>query len=362
MIIFKAKGIFATFIMQAYHLIGIMSGTSLDGIDLCYSEFIQSERITHRIIHTKTISYSEGLQDRLNEAHQSSSPELIRLDADLGRLMGSSVNEFIHEFDIKKVDAIASHGHTVFHEPQQGYSTQIGNPAHIYASTGIKTIADFRSVDVALQGQGAPLVPLGDDLLFNEFSYCLNLGGIANLSHRKSRTRIGFDVSICNMALNHLANKIGEPFDMGGNMAESGTICLEMLDEMNDFPFLAKAPPKSLGKEQFLEFYLPILNKFEISIPDALATVVEHIALQISNYLNDGTCLVSGGGAHNHFLLNRLQSKTNCELIVPDDDTINFKEALIFGLLGFLRLTHQPNSMSVVTGASQDSIGGCIYG
>ena len=362
MIIFKAKGIFATFIMQAYHLIGVMSGTSLDGIDLCYSEFIETEKITYRIIHSKTISYSDEIKDRLANAHQSTSLELIRLDADLGRLIGSSVNDFIHEFDIKKVDAIASHGHTVFHEPQQGYSTQIGNPAHIYATTGIKTIADFRSVDVALHGQGAPLVPIGDDLLFNEFSYCLNLGGIANLSHHQSGKRIGYDISICNMALNHLALKAGKPFDVDGNMAESGTVCLVMLDEMNDFQFLEKAPPKSLGIEQFLEFYMPILMKFEISVPDALATLVEHIALQISNCLNGGTCLISGGGAHNRFLMDRLRSKTNCELILPDNDTINFKEALIFGLLGFLRLTHQANSLSSVTGASRDSIGGCIYG
>ena len=348
--------------MQAYHLIGVMSGTSLDGIDLCYAEFKKGITFESKLIHTSTVDYSETTRSKLIAVEKGSALDLVKADAELGTIIGESINNFIRDHKITKVDAIASHGHTVFHEPNNGYSTQIVNPNQIHAITGIKTIADFRSLDVALRGQGAPLVPIGDHFLFGDYDSCLNLGGIANLSHQHKGKRIGFDVVVCNMALNHLAGKEGKTFDENGQMASEGQLRESLLNELNELEYFTLPFPKSLGKEQFLEWYVPLLNKFDITTADFMATMIEHMTYQLGKVIPVGTCMITGGGVYNQALVKALRKNLAATIHIPENQLIEFKEALLFAFLGFLRLTNQVNTLSSVTGAKQDSMGGCIYG
>jgi anhydro-N-acetylmuramic acid kinase len=348
--------------MQAYHLIGVMSGTSLDGIDLCFVEFKKGNTFEFELIHTRTVDYSEKIKSKLITVERGSALDLVKADAELGTIIGGSINKFIKDYKITKVDAIASHGHTVFHDPSNGFSTQIGSPSQIYTITGIKTIADFRSVDVALKGQGAPLVPIGDQLLFGDFDSCLNLGGIANLSHQHEGKRIGFDVVVCNMALNHLAGKEGKTFDENGQMASEGQPKESLLRELNELEYFTLPFPKSLGKELFLEWYVPLLNKFDVTTADLMATMIEHMTCQLGRVIPVGTCLITGGGAYNQALVKALRKHVAASIHIPENQLIEFKEALLFAFLGFLRLTDQVNTLSSVTGAKQDSMGGCIYG
>ncbi len=335
----------------------------MDGLDICYVKFRESERVDFEIISAQTINYSEELIESLRLAHQATAEELAMLDTRLGILMGAATNQFIRSNNITQIDAIASHGHTIFHNPGKGYTTQIGHPAHIYAATNIKTIADFRTVDVALGGQGAPLVPIGDKLLFPQYKYCLNLGGIANVSLTDEGERIAFDVVVCNMALNYLANQAGKPYDDDGMLAAAGKVDTGLLNEMNQFDFFQKVPPKSLGREQFEAWYLPLLDTKSLSTETKLKTVVEHIGMQIGTILgNDGDCLVTGGGAFNPVLIESIRRYSDCNIQIPDKITIAFKEALIFALLGYLRITGKINTLKSVTGADRDSVGGAIYG
>jgi len=348
--------------IQAFHLIGVMSGTSLDGIDLCFAEFINGNKFEFKLIHTRTVDYSERIKSKLVAIETGSALELVKTDVELGTIFGECINQFIKDHKITKVDAISSHGHTIFHDPKNGFSTQIGNPAQIHAITGIKTIADFRSLDVALKGQGAPLVPIGDQLLFGDYDSCLNLGGIANLSCQHKGKRIGFDVVVCNMVLNHLAGKEGKTFDENGQIASAGQLKESLLHELNELEYFSLPPPKSLGKEQFLEWYVPLLNQSNFTTADLMATMIEHIASQLGRTIKGGSCLVTGGGAYNQALIQALRKNVSANIHVPENQLIEFKEALLFAFLGFLRLTNQVNTLSSVTGAQQDSMGGCIYG
>ena len=348
--------------MQAYYIIGLMSGTSLDGIDLCYAQFYNNGTESYALLHGKTIEYTSEFQKQLRKANQCSALELMQLDTDLGIFFGEQIKLFIKENNIQQIDAIASHGHTIFHSPQHHLSTQIGSPAQIYAITGIKTIADFRSIDVALGGQGAPLVPIGDQQLFSNYSSCLNLGGIANISFDQQQKRIAYDICMCNMALNYLALKLGHSYDKNGNIASSGQINLKLLEDLNQFHYFSSEPPKSLGREQFDDWYLPLLENSSISVPDMMATTVEHIGMQIGKNIPKGNCLLTGGGVFNTSLINALKKHTQSTLEIPNNNLIEYKEALVFAYLGMLRLTNRKNTLSSVTGARRDSIGGCLYG
>ena len=348
--------------MQAYYIIGLMSGTSLDGIDLCYAQFYNNETDRYELLNGKTIKYTSEIQKLLLKADQCTAIELMQIDADLGIYFGEQIKLFIQENDIQQIDAIASHGHTIFHNPKNHFSTQIGSPAQIHAITDIKTIADFRSVDVALGGQGAPLVPIGDQFLFSNYSSCLNLGGIANISFDQQHKRIAYDICICNMALNFLALKLGHSYDKNGNIASSGQINLKLLNELNQFHYFSSEPPKSLGREQFDDWYIPLLENSSISVPDMMATTAEHIGMQIGKLIPKGNCLLTGGGVFNTSLINALKKHTQSTLEIPNNNMVDYKEALVFAYLGMLRLTNRINTLSSVTGANRDSIGGCIYG
>jgi anhydro-N-acetylmuramic acid kinase len=343
-------------------VVGLMSGTSLDGLDLVAAEFWQTDiKWEFEIISAKAISYSSDWTNKLSNAPTLSGEKLIELNTKYGRFLGKETKRFINETGFQP-DLVASHGHTVFHQPDLGFTFQVGNGADIAAITGITTVSDFRTGDVALGGQGAPLVPIGDKMLFSDFIYCLNLGGFANISFEENNRRIAFDICPVNFILNHFAEKQGFLFDKNGELGRKGKIETKLFDKLNQIGFYQKQPPKSLGREWVEQVFMPLLNNFEIPENDKLRTVYEHVALQITNVISErGKMLVTGGGAFNSFLIERIKSYTNAEIIIPSNDIVNFKEALIFAFLGVLKITGQNNCLSSVTGAKHDHSSGIVF-
>jgi len=350
--------------MSVIKTIGIMSGTSLDGVDLACCEFEQTgETWNFKIIAAETVSYTDEWKQRLATASGQTGIELAFTNNLLGRYFGEMAREFIRKQNFAP-DFIASHGHTIFHRPADGLTLQIGSGAEIAAQTGLTTVCDFRTSDVALGGQGAPLVPVGDKLLFSEFQFCLNLGGFANISFDKSGRRIAFDVCPLNTVLNFLANKISLDFDKDGLVASEGNVNTALLNTLNEIPFYSTKPPKSLGREWLETSFFPVLNSFDLDIPDKMRTVAEHFALQIAAVAKDqpsGKMLITGGGAFNRFLVERISYHSKHQIVIPDPLIVNFKEALIFAFLGVLRVKGIANCLSSVTGASHDNVGGVVY-
>lgn len=343
--------------------IGLMSGSSLDGLDAALTTFVfEHNTWSYKVVSARTFKYPEVLHERLAMSMDLSAEDLCVLDADLGKFCGEKVRELSIESG-KQPDLVASHGHTVFHQPGKGFTTQIGHPAQIAAVGGFPVIADFRSGDVALGGQGAPLVPIGDELLFGGFDYCLNLGGIANVSYRENDRRLAFDISPANLPLNFLAKQKGLDFDENGALAESGQVNSALLAELEKLDFYNLPAPKSLGREWLDHSFLPLLNRVQCSLEDKLATVAEHVAIQVGKNLPGAgkRCLVTGGGAYNSDLMRRIKSYSEAEIVVPADEVVQFKEALIFAFLGVLRWHSKVNVFSSVTGASRDHSSGCIY-
>lgn len=349
---------------QDFAALGLMSGTSLDGLDLCLCKLsFDGSCWDYTLIKTLTIEYDNSLSIQLSNAIACSGAELMRLDAFYGQWIGSRVSDFLRDVNID-VDVIGSHGHTVFHVPTEGYTTQIGSGAHIAAVSGIPCVCNFRLGDVARGGQGAPLVPIGDELLFADYDICLNLGGIANISYREGGVRKAFDICPANMALNRLANLAGLPFDSSGHMGRSGEVNQGLLERLNGLPYYSLAGAKSLGREWFNDSFLPLIHNDSIALPDLLRTTYEHIAWQISLAAKGGpssTILLSGGGAWNDFLVERIRAHTRCKVIIPSPGTVNYKEALIFALLAVLYLKRIPFCLSSSTGASRSSVGGCLF-
>ncbi len=350
--------------MKKYRVIGLMSGTSLDGLDIAFCEFSEKKgQWKYRIVHATTFNYPTEWKKRLSDAMTADALTLAELDKDLGLLIGEALKIFIKEVN-QSPDFIASHGHTVFHNPASFYTTQIGNGECIAARLGIPVINDFRSIDVAKGGQGAPLVPIGDKLLFSGYDFCLNLGGIANISFDNAELRrVAFDIAPCNMALNYLAAKQNLEFDDGGEVAASGEINLELLEKLNGLEYYWQTGNKSLGREWFEKHFLPLLQESVISNRDKMATVTEHIALQIAKVTAKKprkNMLITGGGAYNTYLVERIRESVSEEVIIPGKQLIDFKEALIFAFLGVLRTREEINILSSVTGAKSDSCAGKI--
>ncbi|MDR0438017.1 MAG: anhydro-N-acetylmuramic acid kinase [Bacteroidales bacterium] len=346
-----------------YRVIGMMSGTSLDGLDLAFCEFrFENSRWTYQLKIAETIEYSDDLRNRLKNAVTISGLELALLNSDYGHFLGQEIQKFIEKNQLD-VDLVSIHGHTIFHQPEKQLTLQIGDGAAVASYVKCPVVAQFRNTDVALGGQGAPLVPIGDRLLFNSADFRLNLGGIANISFSENQKTIAFDICVCNMALNFLS----PPYDENGKIALSGKLNSELLTKLNNLDFFKKQPPKSLGFEWFENDFLPVLNASECSIEDKLRTVCEHIAEQISNVVNvqpnvsEKTMIVTGGGAKNSFLMSRIKQHCLCKIEDINPLITDFKEALIFAILGVLRLREEPNCLSDVTGAKHDNIGGCVY-
>ncbi|MEN9523063.1 MAG: hypothetical protein RL065_1440 [Bacteroidota bacterium] len=351
---------------KQYHVIGLMSGSSLDGLDIAYCLFqFENAKWTFEIKQAKTVAYSAEWQHKLQNLSLASAFEFQQTNTDIAKLWATFINEFIAEHQLTSIDAIASHGHTIFHEPTQSFSTQIGNGAVLAALTQQKVICDFRSTDVALGGQGAPLVPTGDRLLFSAYDAFLNLGGISNIAWNENEQWTAFDISPCNQWLNKLAQQVGLAFDEDGKLARVGKLDTHLLAQLNSISFYQKAAPKSLSNKDCELWWQQYFETTTNSVEDKLHTLTQHIAQQIHLSLpNNATqkkCLVTGGGAFNTYLIEVLQQTTQWQFSLPDKKLIAFKEALIFSFLGVLRLVEQPNVFASVTGAKHDTCSGAVY-
>ncbi len=355
--------------MEVYHVIGLMSGTSLDGLDMAFCRIQKADnQWDTQILQAQTVPYSAQMTDTLAKLENASAQKYVQTDIALGNFFGKKVREFIVKNSLC-VDFIASHGHTIFHQPEKRIYAQIGYGAEISAQTHLPVICDFRGLDIALGGQGAPLVPIGDALLFSAYDFCLNLGGIANISFDYQGDRIAFDICAVNMGLNYLAQKLGLEYDKNGNLASQGIFEPRLFEQLNADKFYEKLPPKSLGKEWFIDSILPILDNNSSKIENKLHTFCRHIAFQIGQIikkyaLNDSRMFVTGGGALNHFLMQMIRGEVSpiTKVIIPDNQLISYKEALIFAFLGVLRWRKEHNCLKSVTGCKTDHSGGVIYG
>lgn len=350
--------------MKEKIVLGLMSGTSFDGIDLALCRFRhEGKKWTFRILRAETFPYPEKLKQLILSAHAMSPEDFLKLHNSYGRFLGLCCNLFLDK-QKHRPELIASHGHTIFHQPADRFTFQLGSGAEIAAITGITTVCDFRSLDVALNGQGAPLVPIGDDLLFGEYSHCLNIGGFANISARSKNRRTAWDICPANMALNYLAGMEGRDFDDDGRMAGEGRMLNGLYDALNELRYYSQKPPKSLGREWFEREFLPVILNHRGSVKDKLHTVTRHIARQIALSVNGGgkhTVLCTGGGAKNSFLISCLRETVGDALIIPTEKIVDYKEALVFAFLGLLRIKEINNCLESVTGANQDSCGGVVY-
>jgi anhydro-N-acetylmuramic acid kinase len=351
--------------MKSTIILGLMSGTSLDGIDLSLTKFeLVDKEYRFEILKSKSIGYSEFWSEKLQNSILLSGGALSLLNIEVGKYFGNLINDFLVNSEIIP-DYIASHGHTVFHQPDKGLTLQIGDGATIFSITGIPVIYDFRSLDVARGGQGAPLVPIGDMYLFNNYTACLNFGGIANISFQKEGERLAHDICPVNMALSDITMEIGLPYDDKGNMARKGLVNDCLLEGLNNLLFYRKKGPKSLGIEWYKSEFKVLIKDKKLTIEDRLRTVIEHISEQLASTLSkldNGEVLITGGGAYNAYLIEVLQSKIKQKIVVPDVEIIEFKEALIFAFLGWLRVNNQINVLKSVTGAIQDSSSGIVIG
>lgn len=350
---------------ETYTVIGVMSGTSLDGVDLALIHFeIKNQKWTYQIFDCETIGYSESWIYKLKNAVSFSNEELESLNSDYTLLLSTIIQDFITKYEIKNLDAVCSHGHTILHQPQNGFTLQIGNLPQIADLSKQIVVCDFRVQDVSLGGQGAPLVPIGDQILFPSFDYCLNLGGFSNISFEKENTRLAFDISPVNTVLNYYAKQLGFDYDDQGQLSREGNIDTHLLQELNQLDFYQKKHPKSLGFEFVKEIILPLIENYQIPVKDKLKTFSEHIAIQIALALptKKGSLLITGGGAYNTFLIERIQFHLKeVQIIIPENKTIEFKEALIFALLGVLRLRNETNVLASVTGALKNHSSGVIF-
>lgn len=341
--------------------IGIMSGTSLDGLDICLAEFEKQDTWTFKILKAETFPYSEDWENKLRNSIHLAAEDLLELHSAYGFYLGQKVKKFMHQHQLENIDLIASHGHTVFHQPQKKFTLQIGDGRAIKLETGLPVIYDFRSQDVLMKGNGAPLVPIGDELLFSAYSACLNLGGFSNISLRLEGKRIAFDIAPVNIVLNYLAQQLHKNFDENGALAAKGKTDETLLHQLNTLDFYQISHPKSLGIEWCHQHIFSLLENIETL--DALATFTEHAAQQIANVINQYSIkdiLITGGGAYNTFLIEKIRAKTQAEVIIPKKEIINYKEALIFAFMGVLKMNNEINVLSSATGSTEDHCSGVM--
>ncbi len=346
-----------------------MSGTSLDGLDLAYCSFSRKDTSWNfSIEETKEVKYSRQLKERLKNAILLTDKEHTLLHHEYGSWLGEQAKLFLTEANLK-VDFIASHGHTSHHRPEEGFTFQLGDGQLLANSSQQKVICDFRTKDVALGGQGAPLVPIGDHLLFTNYDFCLNLGGISNVSFIKKEKRIALDIGMANMPLNHITEKIDLEYDNGGKLAQSGKLLPQLKQELDNLGYYKLPQPKSTGYEWFLSEVVPLLQSYDSDVPNLLCTLIHHNCEQIAgeikkhSHKKQHSILVTGGGAFNDFFIEVLQNKLGSGFIldIPSKKLIVFKEALVFALMGVLRAENEINVFSSVTGAQKDSSSGEIF-
>ena len=340
-----------------FRVLGVMSGTSLDGVDLAICSLKKNECWSFNIEKCTTIKYPKIWKDTLQNLHTKDENDISEINIKYGKYLGELINSFLDE---DKVDFIASHGHTIFHNPDNNYTLQIGDGNTISNKTNSKVINDFRSQDVSLEGQGAPLVPIGDLYLFSNYKYCINLGGFANISVKEKKSITAFDVCPVNIVMNELSKRLGKEYDTNGNFAKSGNLIPKLFKKLNKLEFYHKKPPKSLSREWVEEFINPTFQ-LSYKTEDVMHTFCEHIAMQIGKHLINEEVLFTGGGVYNQYLMNRIKHYSNAEIIIPSKKIIDYKEALIFAFLGVLRNRNEVNCLKSVTGAIRDNCGGVIH-
>jgi len=350
---------------NSYNVIGVMSGTSLDGVDLSHIKFrLKNNKWNFEILESETVGYSQSWINQLKSAVDYPETALEKLNQEYTALLATIISTFIEKHKIENLDAVCSHGHTILHQPQNGFTLQIGNLPQISSLIHQTVVCDFRIQDVKLGGQGAPLVPIGDRILFSEYDYCINLGGFSNVSFEQNDKRIAFDISPVNTVLNYYANQLGLNYDDKGKISRTGKINTDLLTQLNSLDFYLQIFPKSLGFEFVKGTILPLIERFEIPVENKLRTFTEHVALQTALALpnKNGRMLATGGGAYNDFLVERIQSHLpKMEIIIPSPKVLEFKEALIFALLGVLKLRGEINVLSSVTGAKMNHSSGIVY-
>ena len=350
---------------KQYSVIGVMSGTSLDGIDVTYTTFKKEAHWFFEIHNAETISYPTDWKDRLGSLTQFDSSTLSEVDVAYTLLLAEVVLDFIEKNNLPHIDAVCSHGHTALHQPEKGITYQIGNRPELASIVGLPLVCDFRKQDVGLGGQGAPLVPAGDQWLFPQYDVCLNLGGFANLTLNDNHQFIAYDVGGFNLVFNRLAHYFGKDYDDKGAIARSGKMLPDLFAALQQLPFYSQTGPKSLGLEWLEVEVYPLLNNAidkNDAIEDIMYTYCEHLTDQLARALtNRKNVLCTGGGAYNQYALDRLQKKTTAQLHIPSKEIIEFKESLVFGFLGVLKLLDQPNCFSSITGAERDHSSGMVY-
>jgi anhydro-N-acetylmuramic acid kinase len=352
---------------EKIHIIGLMSGTSKDGLDIAYVCFANNDgAYSFKLHEAETISYPIEILNSLNEIETLTARKIFHLDKIIGAFYASAVNNFMQKFNInpKDIEAIASHGQTIFHQPNLGFTTQIGCGSTLAYHTGIKVINDFRTKDILAGGQGAPLVPLGDELLFLDCAEAfLNIGGFTNISYKNKDQNIAFDICPGNIPINLYANKYDMEFDEGGEISRSGELNQNLLDLLNKLEFYSIYGAKSLGTEWLNAEFLPLLDDYSVA-SSVMRTVVEHEAFQIAKVLNEAgikSVYITGGGAKNHFLIERIASQYTGEIRIPKEEIIDFKEAIIFGFLGFRYLENNATNCPNATGANREVVSGVLH-
>ena len=361
---------------MVYRAIGLMSGSSLDGLDIAFAEFHeQAGKWSYEILQADCYPYNKEWMNRLKNAIELPALDYQLLHTDYGHYTGREINRFIDEHQLHyQVALIASHGHTTFHIPAKKMTGQLGDGAAIAAETQLPVVTDLRAMDVAFGGQGAPIVPVGEKWLLGDYDFFLNLGGIANISHNDPHRYTAFDICPANRVLNMLVNALGKEYDDGGQIAATGKTDASLLEKLNELDYYKQSYPKSLANDFGTDLVYPLIKSANISIPDALRTCTEHITFQISAAITalknqkpetkNQKLLCTGGGAFNTFLIQRLSETLRhqqVEVIVPDKKLVNFKEALIMAFIGVLRWRQEYNVLSSVTGATRDSIGGALW-
>jgi len=357
--------------MQKLNILGIMSGSSMDGVDLALCQIGQEgEKIEYKVLQSAKYDYDDKWRLRLSKLRTQNAITYVKTDVFYAHYLAELVNDFKKNCTFP-IDMIASHGHTIFHNPEIKLTSQIGDGSTLSALTELPVVSDFRRTDLALHGEGAPLVAIGDEMLFSEYDFCLNLGGFANISCKKEGVRVAFDIAACNILTNRLARDINQDYDTDGLIAEKGTINKEMLEELNGLEFFSQSGPKSLNRDWISEELWPIVKNYrELSLEDRMKTIVEHVAYQIgksieqlANGNSDGKkLLITGGGAFNKTLIEHIGSHTEAQVILPENELINNKESIIFAFLGYLRVNNLNNTLASATGAAKDSIGGVLSG
>ena len=349
--------------MKDYNVIGLMSGTSIDGVDLVYVNFFFNKYWSFKILKFKTYEYDKDWQNILKNLIDKDQNSIKLIDINYTKLLSKYILRFIEEFSIKKIDFVSSHGHTALHDPSNSITYQIGNLKELSNYIGLKVICDFRAQDIKLGGQGAPLVPVGEKYIFPEYDTLINIGGFANITIKSNNNLIAYDICPVNIVFNHLTNLINLKYDDKGKISSSGKINLELFNHLQSIDYYKQVSPKSLGVEWVKEVILPIINNFlEIPVEDLLNTFSKHFAVQIANNIKSSNkTLITGGGAYNDYLIQNIIDLTESEIIIPSSEIIEFKEALIFGFLGVLKDLNINNCYSSVTGAIKDHCSGNIF-